>query len=112
MHSLEDFIKALEAKDLSQNTVQAYLSDLKRFAEHLKRLHGEGADTAHAGPLDIANYKRARMKLGHKPSSINRSIRALSAYYRFIGGDNPASGIRPLREPELAPGSLCRSANP
>jgi integrase/recombinase XerC len=111
-------------KDLSPNTKRAYLSDLKNFEKYLsghkavvsnetpdKNLPfatSGKVDLGSVGPLEIAEYKRYLMKKGLRPASINRALRALSAYYKAVGADNPACGIKLLREAKPAPASLCR----
>lgn len=66
----------------STNTVEAYLRDVRRFAEY-----ATGAGVTHPGgisPETVRQFVYALKDLGFATASIRRQISALRTYYRFL----------------------------
>lgn len=66
----------------SSNTTQAYLRDVRRFAQYVaaRRVEGPAAATA----AQLRDFVYQLKDLGMAPSSIRRQISALRTYYRFL----------------------------
>jgi integrase/recombinase XerD len=80
----------------SRNTVQAYLRDVRRFAEYAAARGVEGPAALTAPQLRDFVYQLKDMGLA--PASIRRQISALRTYYRFLVGEghvarDPSAGI-------------------
>lgn len=109
MHELlKQFKVYLQEKDSSVNTISAYLSDLKKFAEWYRQTEGSYPDMRSVGPLDLAEFKRHLVGKNQKPATVNRAITALSVFFGWLGVPNPAEGIKLLPEVKSAPRALSR----
>jgi len=84
----------------STNTVEAYLRDVRRFAEY-----AAGAGATHPGavtPETLRSFVYALKDLGFATASIRRQISALRTYYRFLAGErhveaDPTEGLETPR---------------
>jgi len=82
-------------KGLSRNTSTAYLRDIKRFEEFLKK-QGKGLLTA--GPREITSFLLWMRETGRSVRTYTRALIALRGMYRFflkegLVGDSPASNV-------------------
>jgi integrase/recombinase XerD len=111
---LTRFGQYLRASDKSENTVEAYLRDLRLFGEWFHSSSGEQMTPEGITPIDVKEYKRHLLQAkGYKPATVNRklaSISALCAWARKAGliEANPTEGIGNVQEMELAPRWLTR----
>jgi integrase/recombinase XerD len=93
---LRQFLAFMQVeKGLSENTVQAYESDLKHFFAHLKACEVNLADTR---PEHLAGYCEERTKDGISAKSLHRSLSALRRFYVFLQSEkgilqNPTNDI-------------------
>ncbi len=95
---LEKFRIYLLEKDSSLETIKAYISDVKKFIKWYVQTTGTCPDMRSVGLLDIAEFKRHLMDRNQKPSTINRAIASLSAFFKWLGAPNPAQEIKFLPE--------------
>jgi integrase/recombinase XerD len=108
------FAQHLKASDKSENTVGAYLRDLRLFSEWFQSGNGEQMTPEGITPVDVKAYKTYLLQAkGYKPATVNRklaSISALCAWARKAGliEANPTEGIGNVQEMELAPRWLTR----
>ena len=80
---IDDFIYYLrQGKGSTDNTVQAYIRNLSRFAEHLKKHKIFSFNDA--GEKEIASYKEELEKEGFSNSSISQSLSAIRSMYSFL----------------------------
>jgi len=115
--SLEDvvvrFCEHLRSRGFSARTVSAYAGAVRRFAAWLSR---DGAfDPASVSALDVAEWKRSMQEAGRKPSTVNASLDALSAFFswavsRGLAPSDPAAGVKRVPESRVGPRSLDRKA--
>jgi len=105
---LEKFRIYLLEKDSSLETIKAYISDVNKFVKWYSQTTGALPDMCSVGPLDIAEFKRHLMDRNQKPSTINRAIVSLSAFFKWLGVPNPAKEIKLLPEVKTAPQALER----
>lgn len=110
---LNQYKTSLREKDLSPQTVRAYLNDLRKFMNWYQETEGEFSGINNIGPLDLAEFKRHLINKGQKPATINRAIMALSSFFAWaIEQDyishNPVDNIKLLPEVKAAPKSLDR----
>ncbi len=83
---LEGFADYLSAEaGNSQNTVQAYLRDVRRLAVYAAARGAQSPDAVTSPQLRDFVYQLK--DLGLAPSSIRRQISALRTYYRFLVGE-------------------------
>lgn len=109
MQIIEQFIQYLKTKkDASPQTIKAYTSDIKKFVKWYIETEGEPPDFKVVGVMDMAEFKRYLMNKNQKPATINRAIISLSAFFEWLGTDNPAKNIKLLPETKPAPKALER----
>jgi len=90
----------LGTKELSQNSVSAYLRDLPDFQRFLSERVIHDLDSA--SKADISAWLLQLKKDGMSAATVNRKLASLRAYYKFMietGGltDDPTIGIRSPR---------------
>jgi site-specific recombinase XerD len=105
---VNSFLLYLKERDASPLTVRSYHGDLRKFMRWFPV-----ASLESTGPLDIAEFKRHLQKKGQKPSTINRALAALSAFFEWavengLIDNNPANNVKQVREVKPAPKSLSR----
>jgi integrase/recombinase XerC len=108
---IPEFEQYLKEKDSGQSTVEAYLTDLKKFIKWYQETAGELPEAASVGPLDIAEFKRHLQNRGYKPATVNRILQSLKIFFSWaeeagIAKDNPAGGIKMIPVVKSAPRSL------
>lgn len=111
---VQTYVEYLQGLDRSAATIRAYQNDLNQFADWFAQNARSGSQmtAAQVTPLDLRDYKVALN--GQKPSTINRKIAALRAFFAWaveqgLTTANPISGIRNVKEvDDLAPRWLDR----
>ena len=83
---LEKYKKTLQDNFFSKSTIDAYISDIKKFLEFLPE------ENLQLIPGEILNYK-VHLKENYKVSTVNRKISALNEFFKIfdIDGLVPAS---------------------
>lgn len=94
LEAFTDYL-GLEAGN-SRNTVDGYLRDLRRFAQHA--VAAGACDPAAVTTVQVREFVYQLKDLGLAPSSIRRQISALRTYYRFLTGEgyatrDPSAGV-------------------
>ena len=97
----------LESRGMAPGTVRLYVADVRRF------LAWVGDDGRAVTPLDVAEYRR-QLQETHLASTVNRVLRALRAWGRWLvvtgqAESSPAHQVRMLPEPAPQPRALSRS---
>ena len=88
------------AGDASPDTVRAYRSGLRRFADFCTTHDVEPRDVT---ADDVREYRRDLIEAGHKAATVAARLAAVRRFYDAatwagIRLDNPATGIKPPRE--------------
>ena len=73
-------------QNLSPNSVDAYLRDVKRYLEYLSRIGV--SSPLEAKPKHIHRLVQVLSHLGLSPASLSRNISSIRGFYRFIIGEN------------------------
>jgi len=108
------FAQYLRASDKSENTVEAYLRDLRLFGEWFRNSNGEEMTPEAITPIDVKEYKTHLLQVkGFKPATVNRKLASISAFCEWARNErlveaNPTEGIGNVQEVELAPRWLTR----
>lgn len=110
---LQDYRDYLYDQDKSEQTVKAYMADLRSFSRWFQHSTGESLDPESITPMEIIDYRNAMLNWGKKPSTINRSLISISnlcqwAQQNNLIQNNPAEGIRSVAKEPLAPRALER----
>ena len=110
---LQDYRDYLYDQDKSEQTVKAYMADLRSFSRWFQHITGESLDLESITPIEIIDYRNAMLDWGKKPSTINRSLISISSFCQWAQQNdlilnNPAEGIRSVAEEPLAPRALER----
>ncbi len=88
-------------KNLSENTVLAYLRDVKKMADFMEGI-SPVSNITEARVEDIEMFIKALSDLGLEPNSINRTISSIKAFYNFLNysqkiSHNPCENIGILK---------------
>ena len=110
---LQDYSDYLYDQDKSEQTIKAYMADLRSFSRWFQGATGEPLDVESITPMEIIDYRNAMLDWGKKPSTINRSLISISSFCQWAEQNdlilnNPAEGIRNVAEEPLAPRALER----
>ena len=110
---LQDYSDYLHDQDKSEQTIKAYMADLRLFLRWFQHTTGEPLAPESITPMEIIDYRNAMLDLGKKPSTINRSLISISSFCQWAQQNdlilnNPAEGIRNVTEESLAPRALER----
>ncbi len=110
---LQDYSDYLYDQDKSEQTIKAYIADLRSFSRWFQHATGEALELESITPMEIIDYRNAMLDRGKKPSTINRSLISISSFCQWAEQndlilDNPAEGIRNVAEEPLAPRALER----
>lgn len=111
---LTRFGQYLSASDKSENTIEAYLRDLRLFSEWFLSSNGEEMTPQGIAPIDVKEYKGYLLQVKLlKPASVNRKLASISAFCEWARNEhlieaNPTEGIGNVQEVELAPRWLTR----
>lgn len=84
-------------KKMSENTVQAYLRDIRHFEEFVMSRGQE--DVKNASNADVVSYLMNLKTAGRSKSTVNRKLASIRMFFDFLqkGGDvknNPAGDIK------------------
>ena len=110
---LQDYRDYLYDQDKSEQTIKAYMTDLRSFSRWFQQSTGEPLNLENITPAEIIDYRSAMLDWGKKPSTINRSLISISSFCQWAQQhdlilNNPAEGIRSVAEEPLAPRALER----
>ena len=110
---LQDYSDYLYDQDKSEQTIKAYMTDLRSFSRWFQQATGEPLEVESITPMEIIEYRNAMLDWGKKPSTINRSLISISSFCQWAEQNdlilnNPAEGIRNVAEEPLAPRALER----
>jgi len=110
---LQDYQDYLQEEDKSENTMRAYMADLRSFSQWFFSITRETLRPENITPLDVIDYRNAMLDQGKKPSTINRSLVSISNFCQWAEKNkripnNPIEGIRPVAEEPLGPRALER----
>ena len=110
---LQDYRDYLYDQDKSEQTVKAYMTDLRSFSRWFQQVTGEALVLNSITPMEIIEFRNALLDWGKKPSTINRSLISISSFCQWAQQNdlilnNPAEGIRTVAEEPLAPRALDR----
>ena len=110
---LQDYRDYLYDQDKSEQTVKAYIADLRSFSRWFQQTTAESLNLENVTPMEIIDYRNAMLDWGKKPSTINRSLISISSFCQWAQQNdlilsNPAEGIRSVAEEPLAPRALER----
>lgn len=109
-HTFEAFKTYLSIeKGASNNTIDAYLSDLGQFTAFLKSLDPPKSIES-AGILELRGFSASLLKT-EKKSSVGRKLAALKTFYKFLLREhvvemNPAELISIPKKDQMLPGFL------
>ena len=110
---LQDYSDYLYDQDKSEQTIKAYMTDLRSFSRWFQHNTGEPLDVESITPMEIIEYRNALLDWDKKPSTINRSLISISSFCQWAQQNdlilnNPAEGVRNVAEEPLAPRALER----
>lgn len=118
--AVEAFTTACRERGLAEGSVGVYRSNLAAFATWYEQTTGAPPELRAVTALDVTEFRRyleARRrppaKVRTKPATINRHLKTLRAFFAWAvekghADQNPAAGVRRVREPNLGPRSLDR----
>lgn len=69
-------------KELSQNTIESYIRDLRQFNDYLRQ--NDLSDIVSANKTLIITYLMNLQKMGRSVSTISRNIASLRSFYQFL----------------------------
>ena len=110
---LQDYRDNLYDQDKSEQTIKAYMSDLRSFSNWFQSITGQPMHPASITPMDVIDYRNAMLDQGKKPSTINRSLISISGFCQWaqknsLIPNNPIEGLRTVAEEPLGPRALER----
>jgi len=112
---LEQFERSLAMRDLSANTLKAYIRDLRLFARWFEGTNSEKFAPVAITPIDVWEYKSYLLTVQEaKPATINRKLSAISAFSHWcveqgLMEADPSQNISQVNEVSLAPKWLTKS---
>jgi site-specific recombinase XerD len=112
---LEQFEQSLAMRDLSANTIKAYIRDLRLFAKWFEGTNGDRFAPAVITPIDLREYKSYLLTVQElKPVTINRKLSSISAFCRWsveqgLTEADPSQHISQVSEVTLAPKWLTKN---
>lgn len=103
----------LRTQDLSRYTVNGYRRNVEWFFAWLKEQTGRDMPLAEVTTFDVQRYRDHLIDAGHKPSTINRRLAALRAFFAWAAEQdhtaiNPAAGIKSIQHKRRAPKGLSK----
>jgi len=110
---LDEFVAHLRTQDLSRYTVDGYRRNVAWFFAWLKEQTGRDMPLAEVTTFDLQRYRDHLIDAGRKPSTINRRIAALRAFFAWaVGGGytttDPTAGIKSIQHKRRAPKGLSK----
>ncbi len=85
---IEEYLKYLRLKKLSNNTIMAYERDLKKFKSYL---NANKLDIKKVKDKDLQEYLDEMANSDNKPATINRQAATLRSLYKFLFKNNIVS---------------------
>jgi integrase/recombinase XerC len=109
LDELQNYIKYLEAKGSSGNTVAAYLRDLNQFHSFVTSSR-QLKEWSQVEPGDIRGFLARGLK-GHKRSTVARKLQSIRGFFKFMHRErdlpiNPASLVTPPKQERPLPKRL------
>lgn len=111
----ELFSEFLREQDISPNTVEALILDIRKFAKWFSAANSEPWDVERVTIRDVSDFKEfLRIEKQQATSTINRNLASLRKYFKWLSGKgrikvNPTIGIKELKKQPLAPQGLTRA---
>jgi integrase/recombinase XerC len=102
----ERFAAYLRSQDRAAITVNGYLRDLQAFARWFEQTNGEALSLERITSTDAREYRQWLIARQAAPSSVNRRLSALRAFFEWAQGQ--ALDVRGVEEQSLAPRWLDR----
>jgi site-specific recombinase XerD len=102
----ERFAAHLRSQDRAAITVSGYLRDLQAFARWFEQTNGDALSLEQITPTDAREYRQWLIARQAAPSSVNRRLSALRAFFEWAQGQ--ALDVRGVEEQSLAPRWLDR----
>jgi Site-specific recombinase XerD len=81
IREFENYLRSI--RGYSENTIRAYMSDLKNFVLWV-RTHKEGATWSTITREDIDEYMTEQTRRELRPSTINRMLASVGALYKYM----------------------------
>lgn len=110
-----EYLEHLRGQDQSENTVRAYVADLRGFSFWFEQTNGQPMSPDQVTAADVANYKDFLLTTKkRKPRTMNRKLVSLSVFFtwaiaRELAKIDPTVGIEKAKEEELTPHWLERT---
>lgn len=106
--SLQAFGNHLVDQDKSERTITGYVDDLRHFSRWYEQSNGEELRPDRLTPTDVKQYRAFLQTAQARPATVNRRLAALRAYGKAakdlgLAENNPANGIRGVKEQKMAP---------
>lgn len=97
LHRFHDYLR-LEL-NRSQLTCEAYIRDIRQYANWVTGNGSVEFDATHSSPADIRAWLTSLARVGDSPRSIRRKTQSLRAYYRYLQKQgwvtsNPAAEVQ------------------
>jgi len=111
----ELFSDFLGEQDISPNTVEALILDIRKFAKWFSTANQEPWDIERVTVRDVSDFKEyLRVEKQQAASTINRNIASIRKYFKWLLIKeqikvNPTVGIKEIKKQPLAPQGLTRS---
>ena len=109
------FVKELERRDVSENTIRNYQLDLKQFASWFEITNAEEFSATGVTPTDLRQFKsHQRVVRKLKPATVNRRLASLRSFFDWARGAglvtiNPVIDVPLVEVQRVAPKSLTRT---
>ncbi len=107
---LVDFANFLLSEERSPVTAAGYAGDIKLFARWYRETFGCPFEPGELNNEAVREYKQFLLQQDARPRTINRRIASLAKFGLWAqraghlgGGVNPAEGVRPAKQVEVAP---------
>jgi len=107
------FLDHLRTRDCSPYTVDGYRRDLETFFTWLREQTGRDIPPAEVTPFDVQRYRDALVDAGYKPSTVNRRISSLRAFFAWANQagnitNDPTHGVKLIRQARRVPRALTK----
>jgi site-specific recombinase XerD len=109
------FSEFLQEQDISVNTVNALILDVRKFSKWFTTANHEPWDIERVTIRDVSDYKEhLRTQKQQAVSTINRNLASIRKYFKWLSVKgcvevNPTLGIKELKRQPLAPQGLTRA---
>jgi len=108
MSVYDSFRAWLADQGRSRQTIRAYTSDLKHFADWFNQTNGQALTPNNLTAIDAREYKQWLLQQKAAPATINRRLIALRIFADFAISQghistNPLTNIKPIKQQALRP---------